>query len=206
MPFDRSDPMTPSSGWPTAVRGLLAIVFGIIALTSPRATALAFVILFAIWAFADAVFAFVTAARRGRAGERWGWFVFEGIVSAAAGVLALAFPGLTILALTILVAVRAIVLGIASLAAVIGLRGAPHRWLYGLTGIVSVLFGILIALHPMVGALALIWTIGMYAVIIGVMTIALGIHAHMRRKRESREEEEPSAQRWRQAPPAPAQG
>jgi uncharacterized membrane protein HdeD (DUF308 family) len=202
------DALTQSGGWPTAIRGLLAIVFGVIALTSPGSTALAFVILFALWAFIDGGMAFVVAARRGREGLRWGWFVFEGIVSIAAGVLALAYPHLTVLALTIIVAARAIVLGAIEIYGAIASREAPHRWLYGLTGVVSVLFGAMLLWHPLVGALALIWTIGMYAIVAGVMLLALGIQVGWREHREHTERAEhgPRGEPWGQQTPNPAQG
>jgi uncharacterized membrane protein HdeD (DUF308 family) len=164
--------------WSIALRGVLAILFGIIALARPRSTALALVIVFAVWVFFDAICDFVAAARRGRAGMRWGWFLFEGIVSLAAGVVALTYPGITILVLTIIVAVRAIVLGILELGAAIAGTGAPSRWLAAITGVVSLLFGFLLLWQPLIGAMALVWSRGAYAIIVGVMTLAHGWHAH----------------------------
>lgn len=196
-----AEPMTRSAGWPTALRGLLAIAFGVIALANPRATALALVIVFAVWAFVDSGFAFYIAVRRGREGQRWGWFVFEGMVSIAAGVLALSYPGLSILVLTIVVAARAMVLGIVTLVAACTSKESPHRWLYGLTGVVSVLFGVLLLWHPLIGALALIWTVGIYAIIFGVTLLALGIQVLMHRRRE-----EPREPGWGPRMPTPAQG
>jgi uncharacterized membrane protein HdeD (DUF308 family) len=164
--------------WSIALRGVLAILFGVIALARPRSTALALVILFAMWVFIDAICAFVAAARRGRAGMRWGWFLFEGIVSLAAGVVALTYPGITVLVLTIVVAVRAIVLGVLGLGAAIAGTGAPSRWLQAITGVVSLAFGFLLLWQPLIGALALVWSLGAYAIIVGIMTLAYGWHAH----------------------------
>jgi uncharacterized membrane protein HdeD (DUF308 family) len=164
--------------WSVALRGVLAILFGVIALARPRSTALALVILFAIWAIADAILDFVASAQRGRAGLRWGWFLFEGIVSLAAGILALAYPGITIFALTIIVAARAIVLGVIEVGSALAGAGMPNRWLHALTGVLSLIFGFLLLWQPLIGALALVWSLGVYAIIVGVMTLALGWHSH----------------------------
>jgi len=158
------------------MRGLLAILFGFVALANPGATAMALVIVFAAWAFADGVFAFVAAARRGRAGQRWGWFLFEGLVSVGAGVVALAYPHITLLVLVVVTAVRAIVLGMLAIGGAMTWQGSRSRWIYGLTGVVSILFGAALLWRPLAGALALIWTLGVYAIVFGVMMVALGIH------------------------------
>jgi uncharacterized membrane protein HdeD (DUF308 family) len=204
--LSESDPLTHSTGWPTIVRGLLAILFGFIALARPQATALALVIVFAIWAFVDGGFALYTATQRGRRGMRWGWFLFEGIVSIGAGIVALSVPGLTILVLTIVVAARAIVMGAIMLTSAFTSKESPHRWLYGLTGVLSGLFGFLLLLHPMVGALALVWTIGIYAIIFGITMDALGIQVQMRHRREKPHEPESRGETWGQQAPTPTPG
>jgi uncharacterized membrane protein HdeD (DUF308 family) len=199
---NKLDLMTQPTGWPTAVRGLLAVIFGIIALANPQGAALALVVIFAAWAFVDGGFAFVVAARRGREGLRWGWFVFEGLVSIAAGVVALVSPRLTILALTILIALRAIVLGVIAITAAFSSKETQHRWLYGLTGVVSVLFGIMLLSEPFFGALAVIWAIGVYAIIFGVMMLTLGLQVHFRGERRGR----PSERAWGARTPTPVHG
>ncbi len=161
-----------------AFRGLLAIVFGIIALASPRATALAFVILFAVWAFFDAAFALGMAVIRGRAGERWVWFLFEGLVSIAGGVLALVYPRITLLVLTIIVAARAIVLGVLMVGGALAWKRQPFRWLHAVTGVVSIIFGFMLIAEPAVGALALVWAVGVYALVFGIMELALAWQVH----------------------------
>jgi uncharacterized membrane protein HdeD (DUF308 family) len=205
-PLSGADPLTHSTGWPTIVRGLLAILFGVIALARPQATALALVILFAVWAFMDGGFAFYVAAQRGRAGVRWGWFLFEGLVSIAAGILALAYPGVTVLVLTILVAARAIVLGAIMLTSAFTSKESPHRWLYALTAVVSVLFGFMLILHPLVGALALIWTIGIYAIIFGVTMDALGFQVQRQHRREKSQHPESRGEAWGPQAPTPSPG
>jgi uncharacterized membrane protein HdeD (DUF308 family) len=162
-------------GGSIALRGGLAILFGVVVLLSPGAAAAAMVALFVIWAFMDAVFSFMTAYRRGKAHQSWGWYLFQGIVGVAAGVLALVWPHITVLALVIVVAARALVLGVLEIAGAISWKGAHSRWLHGLAGVVSVLFGILLLAKPLTGAFALIWLLGIYAIVFGVMELALGL-------------------------------
>jgi uncharacterized membrane protein HdeD (DUF308 family) len=162
-------------GWTIALRGLLAIVFGIIALRNPNAAAGVFVIVFAIYAFADGLLDFWLAGTLGRAGQRWGWYVFEAIATIALGVVALVYPGVTLLALVFIVALRAIAMGVLELAAAFSLDWFDSRWLLGLTGVLSIILGILLFASPGAGGLALLWTIAVYAIIIGVALIAQGM-------------------------------
>jgi len=156
------------------LRGIVAVVFGLIALASPGATAAALVILFAVWAFVDAGLAIAAAIRRGQEKGSWGWFAFEAFVSAAAGVAALVYPAITLLALVVIVALRAIFLGVCMLAGAISWKGLPARWLRIVTGIVSIVFGVMLLWRPLVGAAALVWAVGIYAVVFGLTSF---IHA-----------------------------
>jgi uncharacterized membrane protein HdeD (DUF308 family) len=182
-PILQSESPAGSAGWMVAIRGALAIAFGIIALLNPRATAMALVIVFAAWAFIDAVFAFGVAAWRGRAGLRWGWFLFEGLVSVAAGIVAIAFPKLTLLVLVLIIAFRAIALGALEIGGAFWWKGAEWRWLYAVAGIVSILFGILLLIEPLSGVVALLWAIGIYAIIVGSAMLIAGIRAHVPERR-----------------------
>lgn len=173
-PIDSNSPHR-TVWWSILLRGLLAIVFGIIALSRPGAAAQAFVIVFAIWALADGALAFVQAVWRGRAGLRWGWYLFEGLVSVAVGIIALAEPVITLLVILLLVAIRAIVLGLVEVFGAFSFKGAEPRWLLGITGVVSVVFGILLLAEPLAGTLALIWVVGIYAIIFGIMLFAHGV-------------------------------
>jgi uncharacterized membrane protein HdeD (DUF308 family) len=161
-------------GWTMALRGLLAIAFGIIALRNPNAAAGAFVVVFAIYAFADGLLDFMLAGTLGRAGRSWGWYVVEGIATIALGVVALAYPQVTLLALIFVVAIRAIVIGMLELGAAFSWEGFDSRWLLGLTGVLSIILGVLLFASPGAGGLALLWTIGVYAIILGVVLIAQG--------------------------------
>ena len=162
------------AGWPLALRGVLAVLFGIIALRRPDAAAGAFVIVFAIFAFADGLLDFLVASRLGRIGLRSGWYLFEGIASIALGVVALAYPRVTLLALVLLVGIRAVMLGILELGSAFSWKELDSRWLLGLTGVVSIIFGIVLFASPIAGGLALVWTIGVYAIVFGIMMFAFG--------------------------------
>lgn len=178
------------TGWAVALRGIIAVIFGIIALRSPHVLASAFVIVFAVYAFADGVLDFVLAGQRGRAGERWGWYVFEGLASVALGVIALAFPGITLLTIVLLIGIRAIVLGILDVVAAFSWEGAESRWLLGITGVLSILLGILLLGSPAAGGVVLLWTIGIYAVVFGVMLFAVGLRMLSTERRVERHVEQ----------------
>ena len=173
------------AAWAVALRGIIAVIFGVIAIRSPNAAAGAFVMLFAIYAFADGILDFILAAQFGRSGQRWGWYLFEGIASVALGVVALAYPGVTLLALVILVAIRALMLGFFELAAAFSWEGLDSRWLLGVTGVLSILLGIVLLSSPAAGGLALLWTIGVYAIVFGAMHFAVGIRMLGAERREA---------------------
>jgi uncharacterized membrane protein HdeD (DUF308 family) len=172
------------SGWAMTLRGILAVAFGIIAIRSPGVAAATFVIVFAAYAFADGILDFVFAAQLGRAGQRWGWYVFEGLASIAVGVIALAYSHLTLLALVVLVGLRAIAMGLFELIAALSGKGIDSRWLLGITGVLSILLGILLLASPVAGGMALLWTIGVYAIVFGVMLFAHGLHTLNAERRE----------------------
>jgi len=179
--------------WTVALRGLLAVLFGVVALANPRAGGLALVVVFAAWAFVDGVLAVVTAAHCERGRQRFGWPLFEGIASVAAAVFALAYPRLTLLALTIVVAVRAFLLGVFMIAGAIAAKGSRSRGLFGITGVVSALFGIALLWQPFAGVVAFLWTIGVYAIVFGAMSLVIAIRLRG-----------PQRNMWRPSPPRPA--
>jgi uncharacterized membrane protein HdeD (DUF308 family) len=161
--------------WAVLIRGLAAILFGIIAIARPGAGLLALVAIWAIYAIVDGIFNLVAAMHGAHEGRRWGWLVFEGVISILAGVVTFAWPGMTALVLVMLIAVWAVITGIAEIAAAISLRHVIEReWLLGASGLLSILFGILLFIFPSAGALSLVFLIGIYAILFGVMLVALG--------------------------------
>jgi uncharacterized membrane protein HdeD (DUF308 family) len=164
-----------SSWWAIVLRGVLAVAFGVLVLASPGVGAAWLIVAFAAYAAIDGVFALATAVTHGRAGARWGWWLVEGLVSLAVAALAIARPGVTLLAIVLLIAFRAIALGVVEVGGAIAGRGLDHRWLLGITGIISALFGIFLLVQPFAGALALVWAVGVYAVVFGVMLVGVGL-------------------------------
>jgi uncharacterized membrane protein HdeD (DUF308 family) len=162
--------------WALALRGVAAILFGVIALFWPPAAVAALVAVFGAYALVDGIFNLVAAVRAGRAGQRWGALVFEGIVSLLAGVLTLFYPGVTALALVIFVGAWSLVTGVAEIVAAIKLRRSiKGEWLLALSGILSVAFGILLFISPMIGAIAIAIWIGAYAVVFGALLVGLAL-------------------------------
>jgi len=159
--------------WAIGTRGALAVVFGLVALSLPGATMLSLVFVFAIYAFADGVFGIVSAVRAAQAGQRWGLLVFEGLVNIAVAVIAVLWPGITVVAFVVLVAVWAIVTGALEVAAAFRLKTEDGRWWLVVGGLVSLVYGALLVVAPMIGAVVLTWWLGAYALIFGVALIVL---------------------------------
>ncbi len=160
--------------WAFALRGLVAILFGITVFAFPGPTMLSLVLLFAVYAFIEGVLAIVSAVRAAREGERWGLLVVEGIVSILASIAAVAMPGLTVVLFVTLVAAWAIITGCLVLAAAFKVDSDHGRWWLVLGGIVSVLYGVAVIAAPMAGALVLVWWIGAYAVVFGIALMVFG--------------------------------
>jgi uncharacterized membrane protein HdeD (DUF308 family) len=157
-----------------ALRGLVAIAFGILAFVWPRMTLLALVFMFGIYALFDGILALTHAFSAPKGYPRFGSLIFNGLFSIAAGVLAFAWPGITALVLLLLIAAWAIATGICEIVEAIRLRKEiAHEWLLVLAGIISVLFGIAIVARPAAGALAVVWWIGGFAVVFGALVISL---------------------------------
>jgi uncharacterized membrane protein HdeD (DUF308 family) len=157
--------------WLILVRGLAAIAFGIVCLVWPAIGLLALVFLWGIYALVDGVGAIIWGA-----GSRWWSMVLVGIVSVAGGLIALFWPGITALALLYLIAAWAIVRGVTEIAAAVRLRQQiENEWTLALGGAISILFGVLIALYPGVGALSVVWLIGIFAIIFGIVAVGLSL-------------------------------
>ena len=162
--------------WALALRGAAAIIFGIIALFWPPAAVAALVAVFGAYALVDGIFNLVAAVRAGREGQRWGALVFEGVVSLLVGVLTLFYPGVTALALVLFVGAWSLITGVAEIVAAIKLRRfIEGEWLLALSGILSVAFGILLFISPMIGAIAIAIWIGAYAVVFGALLVGLAL-------------------------------
>ncbi|HEY3600207.1 MAG TPA: DUF308 domain-containing protein [Paraburkholderia sp.] len=172
------DELLGRAWWMLILRGTVALLFGTLALFWPGLTLLLLVTLFSAYAIVGGIVA-VVAAIRYRA-MHGGWWVplLLGICSIGAGVMAALVPGITTLVLVAVIGANAMITGVFDLIAAMRLhRRLRNAWMLGLTGVLSVLFGILVLLFPGAGALALVWLIGAYALFTGALLFVLGIAA-----------------------------
>lgn len=163
--------------WSLVLRGILAVVFGVIVLSNPALGVLALVVLFGFFAALDGVMALSMAVYLGRAGVRWGWWLFEGLVSIAVAALAFLWPGATMLVIIFLIGARAVVIGALELGGAVGGSELDHRWLLAIAGVVSIAFGALLFAEPRAGGIAIGWAIGAYAIVSGIVLAAAGLRA-----------------------------
>lgn len=178
---------TARNWWGFVVRGVLAILFGLAALIWPDVTLVALVALFGAYALIEGIFA-VVFGFSGRDNVRW-WTVLWGLVSVAAGVIVFLWPGIGALALIYVIAAWAVVTGATEIAAAIALRKEiTNEWALVLAGIVSIAVGGILAIFPGAGAISLVWLIGAYAIVFGILLLVVGF-----RVRE-----------WRATPASPA--
>jgi uncharacterized membrane protein HdeD (DUF308 family) len=159
--------------WMPVVRGLFAIAFGVLCFVAPGSSLFALVLLFGAYALVDGVLNLGHAIGGGR--QNWPALLFSGLVGIAAGVLTFMWPKITAVALVLVIAAWAIITGVAALVAAVKLRKAIHgEWLLALEGVLSIALGVLLFLRPGAGALALVIWIGAYAVVSGILLLALG--------------------------------
>ena len=155
--------------WVIALRGVLAILFGVSAFAWPGLTLVTLITLFGAFSLVNGIFAVVGGVRMGS-----GMFILSGVVGIIAGLLTFFAPGITATALVFIIGVWAIVVGVVEIIGAIQLRKMiENEVIVGLSGLVSVIFGILLILQPAVGALSLVWMIGGYAMIFGAMLLVL---------------------------------
>jgi uncharacterized membrane protein HdeD (DUF308 family) len=161
--------------WLLALRGVLAIIFGVVAFIWPGTTLAVLVLLFGAYALVDGIFSVIAGiVRATKRRERWWVMVLEGLLGIGAGVVTLISPGMTALVLLYLIAAYFIVTGALEIISAIRLRREIQGefWLV-LVGIASIIFGVLLFLFPGTGALAVVWIIGAYGVAFGVLMLIL---------------------------------
>jgi uncharacterized membrane protein HdeD (DUF308 family) len=158
--------------WIPLLRGVMAIIFGILAILFPGEALTALVWIFGIYALIDGIVTLYQAMTQ-PSDNRW-WQLFEGIAAIIAGIVAFVWTGLTALTIVFLIGIWAIVTGVMQIMAAWRLRQEIDNeiWL-GLAGVLSVIMGALFILNPFAGALATTWLIGIYSIAFGVLFIML---------------------------------
>ncbi len=163
--------------WMPALRGVIAIAFGVLALALPAITLLWLVALFAAYALFGGIVWIVGALKNRKADDHW-WVLFiAGLAGVGAAVIALVHPGITALVLVLLIGANALVTGVLDLVIAIRLRRRIHgELLMVLSGLASIVFGVIVFMYPLgAGALALVWLVGFYAIATGVLLLALAL-------------------------------
>src|SRR5215212_9743894 len=180
-------PVLARNWWVLALRGLAAIVFGVLAFVWPGITLWVLVLLFGAYMLVDGIFAIVAAVRAAGQEARWWLLLIEGVLGVLAGLVAAFWPGLTALALLYFVAAWAIVTGIIEIVGAIRLRREIEgEWALGLSGVLSVIFGVLLVVLPApAGLLSLVWLVGAYAVATGVLLLILAFRVRSEAGREA---------------------
>jgi uncharacterized membrane protein HdeD (DUF308 family) len=161
--------------WSLVIRGVLGVLVGVITFVWPGITLAALVFLFAAYALVDGVISISGAVHAAHAHERWAALLVEGILGIVAASITVFWPAITALTLVFVIAAWAIATGIAEIVAAVRLRKyISGEWLLVLSGVASVVFGVLVALVPVAGALAIALWFGAYAFVFGILLMVLG--------------------------------
>jgi uncharacterized membrane protein HdeD (DUF308 family) len=178
-------PMLLRSWWMLALRGVLALLFGALALVMPGPTVFSLVLLFAVYAMLAGIVYLVGALRNRRhatGGHALDWWLLLafGVVSVLAAIMATMWPALAALALVLIIGVNALVTGVLDIVLAVRLRSHARGadWLLLAGGIASIVFGTVLVVLPGVGALALVWLIGVYAIVAGILYLTLAVRSY----------------------------
>lgn len=167
----------------SALRGVIAVLFGILALSRPDLTLLTFTVLFAGFALVSGVVLVVGAFQERSTNDDWWISLMTGLVSLGAGVIAMVHPGLTTLVLVLMIGAYALISGVLDIAAAVRLRKVVrHEWMLVLSGLVSLAFGVLVFLYPVQGGLAIALYVGIYAIVSGLLLLGFGFSLRSRAK------------------------
>jgi uncharacterized membrane protein HdeD (DUF308 family) len=168
-----------------ALRGLATVLFGLIALSWPELSVRLLVTIFGLYAIVEGALSIVHSLAGMAVGQRWGLTLLEGLVSVAVGIAVFVWPALTAVVLLYFIAVRALAIGILEMfTAVSRRREVEQGWLLFLGGLVSAAVGLFLIVRPGDGALALLWLIALYAIVVGLVQVVLAF-ALRRRERQA---------------------
>jgi uncharacterized membrane protein HdeD (DUF308 family) len=161
--------------WTLVLRGVIGILFGVLAIIWPGITWLVLAMLFGAYSLVDGIFALIAAITGHSETNRWWALLLHGIVGIMIGLVTFFSPGLTALALIYLIGFWAIATGVFEIFTAIRLREhISGEVLLGISGLFSIIFGAAVLLMPLAGILATVWLIAVYAIVFGALLIALG--------------------------------
>lgn len=169
--------------WALAIRGVLAILLGIIALVNPAGAVAVFVLLFGVYAIIEGILSIVAGVRAAERHEKFWPMLLKGIVDILAGVVAFIAPAAAAFALVLVVAFWAIVTGVLELVAAFRLRREHGEWLLILNGLLSLVLGAVLLFRPAAGLLVLLWWLGAYAIVFGIVLLMLAFRLRARHHR-----------------------
>lgn len=160
--------------WAYLVRGILAIIFGIIALVWPGATVLVLIILFGCFALVEGLFAVGFSIAKATKGEKYFALLMLGLLGVIVGIITLVRPGVTTVALLVVISVYLVVRGFLMIISAFEMTGAAGvRWLVGIVGALALILGILLLVFPISGVYGIILVIAIYMIVAGIfLTIA----------------------------------
>ena len=165
--------------WLYAVRGLVAVIFGILAFTQPQQALQALVLLFGAYALVDGTFAIFAGIASHGYFERWWAVLLEGVAGVVIGLLTFFWPNITALALLYFIAAWALITGIFEIVAAIQLRRViTGEWMLILGGLLSIVFSVVLFVFPAAGAVSVIWVISIYAVFFGISEMIFAFRLH----------------------------
>ncbi|MFO1362234.1 MAG: HdeD family acid-resistance protein [Burkholderiales bacterium] len=175
---ERISTVLSRSWWLLLLKGIIAILFGILTYFQPGLSLATLVLLFGAFALADGAIGVWQALGARKDRENWWVLLLGGLLGIGVGVLTLFHPGVTALALLFYIAIWAVATGVLEIVAAIRLRKEIEgEWLLGLAGLASVAFGVLLVLQPAAGALAVLWLIAAYAIVFGALLVVLAFRA-----------------------------
>jgi len=161
--------------WVPVIRGIAAIIFGVIAFTHPVMAIATLVLFFGAWVLIDGIFRLVSAIGHRSSDPDWGWQLVIGIMGIIVGLLTFHAPRVTALALVIYIAAWALMIGASEIVMAVKLRHEiKGEWFLILMGLASIIFAVLLLWNPVAGAAAVIWLIAWYAVVLGILGIFFG--------------------------------
>ncbi len=160
--------------WIVLLRGIAAVIFGIVAVIWPGLTVFALVILFGAYVFVDGIIEIWAGIQARNAHDRWWVDILIGLAGVVAGILVMTVPGLSALALMYFIAAWMVVIGVLQIFYAIRLRQEiSNEWMLGLSGLLSLILGIIFFAFPGKGAISLVWVIGIYAIVFGIILMVL---------------------------------